>query len=166
LIRDERASVVPTARPFRYDRGVFRRANVLLAVVLAFACGPVPGGKLAGTEKPVPADWASTLPNGREICEVEARPAKPTSIQIECFAYEGHVYAQSHRWALASWWPVTSWAAVWIENPDVTVRLGDELFKVTAVRVSDAAQREPVLRFRGYDPVPEGIVLFRFEPRG
>ena len=61
---------------------------------------------------------------------------------------------------------MTSWAAVWIENPDVTVRLGDDLFKVTAVRVSDAAEREPVLRFRGYDPVPEGIVLFRFEPRG
>ena len=37
---------------------------------------------------------------------------------------------------------------------------------MTAVRVADAAQREPVLRFRGYDPVPEGIVLFRFEARG
>ncbi len=159
---------MPRARGFRYDRCVVKGANVLLAVGLALApaCGPVPGGKLAGTERPVPRDWASTLPGGKEICEIEARPANPTSIQLECFAYEGHVYAQSHRFALSKWWPVTSWAAVWIENPDVTVRLGDDLYKVTAVRVGDAAERRPVLRFRGYDPVPEGIVLFRFEPRG
>ena len=123
------------------------------------ASSPAPSGRFR-------RDWASTLPGGKEICEIEARPANPTSIQLECFAYEGHVYAQSHRFALSKWWPVTSWAAVWIENPDVTVRLGDDLYKVTAVRVGDAAERQPVLRFRGYDPVPEGIVLFRFEPRG
>jgi hypothetical protein len=34
------------------------------------------------------------------------------------------------------------------------------------VRVIDAAVRDPILVDRGYDPVPEGIVLFRFEPRG
>lgn len=145
----------------RLEAGLFAAVGAL-----ALGCGPVHGGRLSGTEKPVPPEWASTLPGGREICEVEARPAEPSSIQLECFAFEGHVYAQSHRWALASWWPVTSWAAIWIENPDVRVRLGDALYPVTAVRVTDAAQRESVLRFRGYDPVPEGIVLFRFEPRG
>ena len=32
--------------------------------------------------------------------------------------------------------------------------------------MTDPAEREGVLRFRGYQPVPEGIVVFRFEPRG
>jgi hypothetical protein len=34
-----------------------------------------------------------------------------------------------------------------------------------AVRVGEAAEREAALAFRGYDPVPDGIVLFRFERR-
>ena len=72
---------------------------------------------------------------------------------------------QSHRWALASWWPVTSWAAIWIEHPDVRVRLGGRLFDLRAAHITDPALRERVLRFRDYDPVPAGIAVFRFEPR-
>ena len=137
-----------------------------LALALALGCGPVPGGSLSGTVTPPPATWAAEMPSGRRICEVESRPEKPHSIQVECFLYEGQLFAQSHRWALSSWWPVESWAAIWIAHPEVRVRLGGELFELEAVHVTDAAQREAILRFRGYDPVPPGIVLFRFEPRG
>lgn len=143
-----------------------RQSVPLLAVFLAVACGPVPGGALKGTVAPVPADWSQALGGDRAFCEVEARPADPHSIQLECFLLEGNLYAQSHRWALASWWPVTSWAAIWIEHPDVKVRIGDQLYELRAVQVTDPAERGPVLQFRGYQPVPEGIVLFRFEPRG
>jgi hypothetical protein len=66
----------------------------------------------------------------------------------------------------ASWWPTKSWAVIWTEEPAVRVRIDDALYEVDAVAVSDAATRESVLKFRGYDPVPEGIVLFRFDPRG
>ena len=135
----------------------------LLALV---ACGPVPGGKLSGTPAEPPADWSAVVEDeGKEFCEIESRPADPHSIQLECFLWEGGLYAQSHRWALAPWWPTESWAAIWIEHPDVVVRLDDELYALRAVRVTDAAQREQMLNARGYDPVPEGIVLFRFEPR-
>ncbi len=72
---------------------------------------------------------------------------------------------QSHRWALASWWPTTSWAAIWIEQPQVRVRLDDQLFELRAVPVTEPELRETILRLRGYDPVPEGIVLFRFDRR-
>jgi hypothetical protein len=131
------------------------------------ACGPVPGGHLSGTPAQPPADWSSVVESesGRELCEIESRPDDPHSIQLECFLYEGGLYAQSHRWALASWWPTTSWAAIWLEHPDVVVRLDDKLYSLKAVRVTDAAQRQKMLNERGYDPVPEGIVLFRFEPR-
>lgn len=137
----------------------------LCALLLASACGPVPGGRLAGDVAPVPAAWSAKLGGDHALCEIESRPRDPHSIQLDCFVVDGALYAQSHRWALASWWPVASWAAIWIAEPDVLVRIGSELYELRAVRVTDAAVREPILRARGYEPVPEGIVLFRFEPR-
>jgi len=137
----------------------------VLAATVWLGCGPVPGGSLSGTVTPPPSAWSADLPNGKRICEIESRPEKPHSIQLECFLFDGQLFVQSHRWALASWWPVESWAAIWIAHPAVKVRLGDELFELRAVQISDAAQRESVLRFRGYDPVPAGIVVFRFDPR-
>jgi hypothetical protein len=142
-----------------------RRASLLLWALVALGCGPIPGGSLAGKVTPPPATWTQALPDGKRICEVESRPEKPHSIQLECFLYDGQLYAQSHRWALASWWPVESWAAIWIAHPDVKVRLADDLFELRAVQITDPTQRESVLRFRGYDPIPPGIVVFRFEPR-
>jgi hypothetical protein len=142
-----------------------RTSLVSLLVVACLGCGPVPGGSLSGTVRPPPSTWLAELPGGRRICEIESRPEKPHSIQLECFLYDGQLFVQSHRWALASWWPVESWAAIWIAHPEVKVRLGDELFELQAVRITEAAQRESVLHFRGYDPVPPGIVVFRFDPR-
>ena len=139
--------------------------SLALALLLSLACGPVPGGSLRGTPAPTPTDWAEALGGEHGLCEIEARPAKPHSIQLDCFLRNGKVHVQSHRWALASWWPVTSWAAIWIAEPDVRLRLGDRLYDVRAVRVDDPAEREAILRARGYDPVPPGIVVFRFEPR-
>ncbi len=135
------------------------------ALLQAAACGPVPGGALRGNVAPPPPEWATALEDGRSFCEIESRPEDPHSIQLECFVYGGDLYVQSHRYAFASWWPVTSWAAIWLEHPDVRVRMGQELYELRAVRVMDPEQREAVLRLRGYDPVPAGIALFRFEPR-
>jgi len=129
------------------------------------ACGPVPGGSLSGTLTPAPASWSELVPDARRICEIEARPEKPHSVQLECFLHDGQLFAQSHRWALSSWWPVESWAAIWIAHPDVRVRLGDHLFELRATHITDPPLREAVLRERGYDPVPEGIQVFRFDPR-
>lgn len=147
-------------------RGPLSTRALLAAALVALAgCGPVPGGALRGHVAPVPAGWSTALEDGRGFCEIESRPEDPHSIQLECFVYEGGLYVQSHRWAFASWWPVTSWAAIWLEHPDVRVRLGDAIYEMTAVQVTDPEQRAAVLAFRGYDPVPDGIAVFRFEPR-
>ena len=45
------------------------------------------------------------------------------------------------------------------------VRIDGRIYELRAVRVTDPALRTPILKDRGYDPVPDGIVLFRFEPR-
>ena len=136
----------------------------LAILLLAAACGPVPGGALSGDVAAAPDDWSKVLEDGRAFCEIESRPADPHSIQLECFLDAGELFVQSHRWALASWWPVESWAAIWIDQPNVRVRIGEQIFELDAVRVVDPDRREPILRSRGYDPVPDGIALFRFDP--
>jgi hypothetical protein len=133
---------------------------------MAVACGPIPGGSLAGEVRPAPSEWEVALEGDRAICEIESRPADPHSIQLDCFLHDGKLYVQSHRWAFASWWPTESWALVWIAHPDVRVRVGSSIFELDAVHVTDAAERSPILQARGYDPVPDGIALFRFDRRG
>lgn len=141
-----------------------RRWLVTALGVLA-ACGPIPGGSLSGQLAEAPASWTESLGGDHAICEIESRPADPHSIQLDCFLYQGALYVQSHRWALASWWPVQSWAAIWQEHPEVRVRIADSIYPLRAVLVNAEHGRESVLIFRGYDPVPDGIVVFRFEPR-
>lgn len=141
------------------------RLLAVVCLVAVAACGPIPGGRLSGAVTPVPADWSAAVPDKR-FCEIEARPADPHSIQLECFRYEGGLYVQSHRWALASWWPVTSWAKVWIAHPDVRVRVGDEIYELRAARVTSPPERAGVLQHRGYEPPPDGIVVFRLVSRG
>ena len=143
---------------------VTARGIAMLCLVLGAACGPVPGGTLSGKVTPAPSDWSTAVPDKR-FCEIEARPADPHSIQLECFRFEGGLYVQSHRWALASWWPVQSWAAVWIEHPDVRVRVGEAIYELRASRVTAPPERTAILKFRGYEPPPDGIVVFRFVPR-
>ena len=142
-----------------------RNTPAAVALGLALGCGPVPGGALSGAVTPAPAVWSEALGGDRALCEIESRPERVHSIQLECFLVDGGLYVQSHRWALADWWPTQSWAAIWLAHPDVRVRIGGRIYELRAVRVTDAAVRTPILEGRGYDPVPDGIVLFRFEPR-
>ena len=135
---------------------------IFLAAFLVTGCGPVPGGSLNGTVMDVPETWQEIV-SDNQLCEIESRPKDPHSIQVECFLYEDNLYVQSHRYVNASWWPTKSWALIWQEYPGVTVRLGESLFLVNAVKITDTALRKSVLKLRGYDPVPEGIVLFKFE---
>lgn len=141
------------------------RCLLLAALVTGAGCGPVPGGSLSGQVAAPPAAWAEALGGEKAFCEIESRPADPHSIQLECFVVDGALYAQSHRWALASWWPTESWAAIWLDHPDVRVRIGERIYELRAERVTDATVRDPILKDRGYDPVPDGILLFRFEAR-
>ena len=144
---------------------LLRVIGIALLPLLLGACGPVPGGRLEGTLTPTPPAWSSVLEGERGICEVESRPADPHSIQLDCFLHDGHLYVQSHRWAFASWWPVESWAQVWRAHSAVRVRIDSSLFELRAVHVTEPAERSSVLESRGYEPIPEGIAVFRFDRR-
>jgi hypothetical protein len=101
----------------------------------------------------------------RAFCEIESRPEDPHSIQLECFVVDGLLYVQSHRWALSDAYPFESWAEIWLDHPDVRVRVGDSIYELRAARVRDPGRRSAILSRRGYDPVPDGIVLFLLESR-
>ena len=132
-----------------------------IALLCLAGCGPVPGGSLSGTAAPVPADWSSLMAD-KTICEIQSRPDEPHSIQLECFLFNNALYVQSHRWVNARWWPGESWAIIWQKQPAVTVRIKDALYSLRAN--VEMQHRDTILKQRGYDPVPDGIVVFRFEP--
>ncbi len=138
----------------------------LVAFVFVFlvGCGPVPGGKLDGKVQPVPSSWAQVIKD-TTICEIESRPADPHSIQLECFLHEGGLFVQSHRWVNASWWPGISWALIWQKYPDVKVRIAGALYELRSRKITDQSLRTAILTRRGYKPIPDGIVVFQFEPR-
>ena len=141
------------------------RLVALSLALLGLACGPVPGGRLSGEVAPLPADWAPLTRGLDGMCEVESRPSDPHSIQLQCYTHAGAMYVHSHRWALAAWYPFRSWAEIWLEEPDVRVRLGSSIYELYAEEVTSIRQRDAVLASRGYEPVPDGIVLFQLRPR-
>ena len=96
---------------------------------------------------------------------IPMRPEAYDAFVEDCVASYASDNVESHRWAQAPWWPVKSWAQVWIEHPEVRVRIGDSLYDLVATPLPAGEQRTAILAERGYDPVPDGIVLFRFDPR-
>ncbi len=137
---------------------VAKRVAFDLATALALltgaltACGPVPGGSLGGTLSTPPSDWSDVLGDDRAFCEIESRPSEPHSIQLECFVHDGRLYVQSHRWAFAPWWPTRSWASIWIEEPEVIVRIVSSLFELRAVHVTLASDPAVLERVRASLP--------------
>jgi hypothetical protein len=121
--------------------------------------------RLPGLARPAPTSWTTVIEDDKRFCEIEARSDGPHSIQLECFLFEDELYVNSHRFVLADWWPVVSWAAIWLEYPQVRVCIGDSIFLRNAVAVKDPKTRDSILRMRGFDPPPEGIIVFRFDPR-
>ena len=99
------------------------------------------------------------------ICEIESRPEDPHSVQLQCYVHDSELYVHSHRWALASWYPFESWASIWLNHPEVRVRFGESIYELYTQRVTETVRRAEILTARGYDPVPEGIVVFHLRGR-
>ena len=142
---------------------MFRLTMILTGLLMLAACGPVPGGTLAGEQSATPGSWRDVM-GDTKICEIQSRPAEPHSIQLECFLFEDKLHVQSHRWVNASWWPGTSWALIWQQHPFVTVRLDAALYALQALPVAEPARRAKILSFRQYDSPPDGILVFELRP--
>jgi len=108
---------------------------VLLLPLLA-ACGDplltLPGGALKGDPTAVPADWSALA--AVKTIQVEFRPTDPYSHNIWCAGLDRDLY-------IATSAKGTRWTPFVATDPNVRVRVGTALYDLTAVPVTDAAER-------------------------
>ena len=114
-----------------------RFAYLFFLIILSSACSDplaiIPGGKLGGVETAVPPDWQ----NVPDVIQVETRPADPYSINIWGVGIGEHLY-------IATGEDGTAWSEFILDDPAVKVRMGDKLYVLKGVLVSDSAERAEV----------------------
>ena len=118
-------------------RTVLALLITLLAAGLAACSEPLaflPGGALNGVATPVPADW-SALANVKTI-QVEFRPSEPYSHNVWGVGIDHDLYIATHG--------NTRWTPFIATDPRVRVRVGTALYDLTAVSVTDGAERARV----------------------
>ena len=140
----------------------------VVALLLALGCGPlvmVPGGELSGTVKPVPVDWSFT--DSVETVQLETRPDDPYSVNVWGVAASGGFYIASGRGESAAWAKHIS------ADPRVRLRVGEDVYELSAVRTTDEAEMNAFLeaakkKYEDFEPDEEQrqeAILFRLEPR-
>jgi hypothetical protein len=130
-------------------------ATILCGLLLLnVGCGGplvmIPGGKLSGTVQPVPSDWAFS--DEFEDVQLETRPSNPYSVNI---------------------WGVADWAKHIEADPNVRLRIGEDLYELRAVRTDDPQDRVRFLaavkkKYDGFEPDEEQAaesVLYSLESR-
>lgn len=138
---------------------------VLAVTCLLSGCGYIPfsGGELSGTPTPPPADWTEVA--AANIIELESNPSEPYSVKLWIIGKGSklYVHAGANR-------------ATWVEHmeadPRVRLLIGDALYELNGVRVTDAGEfdafaDEYEIKY-GRRPRNENVAeayLFRLEPR-
>jgi len=105
-------------------------------LLLAFAgcepIGPLSGHALSGTPTAAPADWTGL--GAVETVQLQTRPADPYSVNVWGVAIGPDYYIASGRGENSSWVHHIA------DDPAVTLRIGDALYSLRAVRIVDAAE--------------------------
>ncbi len=119
-------------------RRSFQALACALLVVVA-ACDPVfvfSGGELSGTERSQPADWGFT--RDFHTIQIETRPTDPYSVNVWGVAVNRHFYVASDSGE-------SQWARAIEAEPRVRLRIGDDIYKLTAKRAEDPGELEDVI---------------------
>ncbi len=99
--------------------------------------GILPGKQLQGEEVAGPIDdWSFTLQHRRVINEV--RPDNPYSVNTSSLLVDGRLYLPSGSGG------ESRWARYLIEDPNMRLKVGGNLYKVRATRVEDPDQLNTV----------------------
>jgi hypothetical protein len=144
------------------------RFFALSCLLLTIACspiGPLPGGELSGTVQVTPENWAAA--QKLQIVQIETRPTNPYSINIWAVSDKTNFYIGSGGGE------DSAWVGHLAQDPSVRLRLGDEIYLLTAVRVIDATEQARVStlyaeKYEEFDAegfVAEEPVVFRLDPR-
>ena len=147
------------------------RWTILFILLWGFALGcnaPVvmlPGGELSGTPQPVPLDWSFT--DDFQVVQLETRPADPYSVNIWGVSIGEQFLVVSGRGMQNAW-------AQHIEaDPNVRLRVGENIYELRALRTDDPLDRERFLvgakkKYDDFEPDEEeaaAAILYRLEAR-
>ena len=110
-------------------------AFVLLALLSA-GCGPQDaraGFLLSGVETPMPADWRFTDKIQQIAIQVHTPYLVPHAVTIWCAQVDGELYVGANA-------PQTKHWPGWVDrNPDVRLRIGEQIFAARLVPLDDAS---------------------------
>ena len=103
----------------------------LILLLTLSACSeylPIAGGELEGTVSPLPSQWNELATT--DIVQLESTGDAPYSVNLWVAEVGGapHVFAGDNR---------TAWVKNIAGNPDVRLKIGEEIFELRAIRVSD-----------------------------
>ena len=145
----------------------FRLITFTVAVLLLGACEPQderPGLWLRGNLQAFPEDWSFTREHLEIAIQVAAPYFLPHSITIICAEHEGDLYVAAYR-------PKTkNWAAWVTDDPNVTLKIGEDLYQARLARVNDPLEITNALgayatKYRSSGSIPTGVWFWRVEPR-
>jgi len=112
---------------------------LLLLAALAAGCGDpivtLPGGALSGTVTAPPADWSNAAKV--KTIQVEFRPSDPYSHNIWGVGIDRDLYIATSSGG-------TRWTPFVDADPHVRARIGDSIYELVAVPVTDADERARV----------------------
>ena len=154
---------------------------VVSAILLSRPAGfdVIPGGRLSGEDIAGPVtDWS--FMQQHPIVTLEVRPSDPYSVNTSCFLHDGVPYVRSSpRFPLLQlrqlvWGSGEShWALLLLQDPNMRLKVGDEIYTVRATRVEDPTlvreiYENQVRRNTGSTLTPEEIEriwFFRIDSR-
>ena len=114
-------------------RAHIRRLSLAFIAVLAAAgCEPTfvfPGGELTGAEQPMPPSWDFT--RDFDTVQIETRPNDPYSVNIWGVSVDGDFYVAASDAADATW------ARAIEAEPQVRLRIGNDIYPLLATRTDD-----------------------------
>ena len=91
----------------------------------------IPGRRLTGEEVPGPVtDWSFARESGGSL-SIEVRPSDPYSVNIGFLVYNGDLYVTSAAGG------GSRWAQYLIQDPNMRVRVGDQVYKARGTRIED-----------------------------
>ena len=104
----------------------------VIAMLVAAGCEPTfvfAGGELTGTERPMPKDWAFTEDFG--TVQIETRPTDPYSVNVWGVSVNRDFYVAASDAGEATW------AQAIESEPQVRLRVGEDIYPLLAKRTED-----------------------------
>lgn len=151
------------------------QTSLILALVLA-ACGPLgplSGGRLSGEVHTAPVgDWSFS--DAVATIQLETNPAEPHSVNAWCVGLGDRIYVPTSMIRGPKAPSEREWVRNVTADERVRIRIGDQIYERTAVRVHDAAEYDAAraaleMKYE-LDPAERDserdVWIFRLDPRG